>query len=49
MVHGAVKQSGGFITVDSVPTKGATFTIYLPQLSERADESDLRIDADTIH
>ena len=49
MVHGAVKQSGGFITVDSVPTKGATFTIYLPQLSERDDESDLRVDADTIH
>ena len=30
-VYGIVKQTGGFIFVDSKPKNGATFSIYLPQ------------------
>ncbi|MBM3573718.1 MAG: response regulator, partial [Alphaproteobacteria bacterium] len=30
-VYGIVKQTGGFVFVDSVPGEGATFAIYLPR------------------
>lgn len=35
MVHGAVKQSGGFVTVDSTIGEGTSFTVYLPEHSQR--------------
>ena len=35
-VHGIVRQGGGFLTVDSVPGAGSTFTAYLPTTAEAA-------------
>jgi PAS domain S-box-containing protein len=38
-VYGIVKQSGGFIFVDTVAGKGATFTVYLPAVPAPAAEA----------
>jgi two-component system cell cycle sensor histidine kinase/response regulator CckA len=38
-VYGIVKQTGGFIFVDSKPKQGATFSIYLPQYVATAAEA----------
>lgn len=37
-VFDVVKQSGGFITVDSAPGQGATFKVYFPECAEAPAE-----------
>jgi PAS domain S-box-containing protein len=38
MVYGIIQQSGGAIDVDSLPDRGTTFRIYLPQCTETEEQ-----------
>ena len=37
MVYGIVKQSAGYIAVESAPGRGATFDLYFPRVDQPAD------------
>lgn len=39
-VYGIVKQSGGYVLVESEPGQGSTFDIYLPRVNEPIDSDD---------
>lgn len=43
--YGIVKQTGGFIFVDSIPGKGTLFTLYFPVYQEGEDEKQV-VEAD---
>ena len=45
MVHGAVKQTGGFVTVDSQPGCGMTFGLYLPVYEKPTSEFEVVVDS----
>jgi two-component system cell cycle sensor histidine kinase/response regulator CckA len=39
-VYGIVRQTGGFILVDSAPGRGASFTVHLPRFAPEAEDAE---------
>jgi CheY-like chemotaxis protein len=46
-VYGIVKQSGGYIFVESEPNQGATFKIYLPRVDGSAEHGGASVPEDS--
>jgi two-component system, cell cycle sensor histidine kinase and response regulator CckA len=44
-VYGVVKQSGGYIAVDSVKGQGACFSVYLPRVEETVPAAEIKTGA----
>jgi PAS domain S-box-containing protein len=42
MVYGAVRQNGGYIAVDSAPSRGTTFRIHLPAATGASESTNER-------
>ncbi|MEP1329786.1 ATP-binding protein [Pseudophaeobacter sp.] len=45
--YGIIKQTGGYIFVDSVIDKGTTFTLFFPVYQEGADEAEAEVPVET--
>jgi len=45
-VYGIVRQTGGYLHVDSAANEGTTFTIYLPRLDDTEEQEDESSDED---
>jgi signal transduction histidine kinase/ActR/RegA family two-component response regulator len=45
VIHGIVKNHGGFITVESLPSRGSSFHVYLPTIDEIEQDIEMEIRA----